>query len=434
MTSFERFENRLPALLDELAVPQLPDYADDLFARTAATRQRAGWTFPERWLLMSSITQRLAVAPNIPWRVGVAVALLIIVALIALVVAGSRLWRTAPPFGPAANGGIPYVSDGDIYIGDPVAGTSRLLDASPTEDGMPMFSPDGTRLFFARRAPGTGPAALELYVVNPDGSNLTLVTPEPIPDSDWHQFSWMPDSRHIAVVLADGGVDQLHVYDASHQAPPVPLRAADGIASLTFRPPDGGEILFRAAVNGTEGHMTYGLFVMHADGTNRRQLAAPNVQSDTLDLTAATYSADGSRIFVNRWTTDASNGDAGCCQLYVMNADGTDEHEFVPNPGTAWDGQAVVSPDGTRVAFWHNDKPTHGISVIRADGTGSIVETGPALSTGAHWVWSPDSSKILMYPNDGVKMSAFLLDPEGAPWTTVPWVSGGDLDWQRIAP
>src|SRR5258705_7065046 len=70
MTSFERFENRLPAMLDELAVPRLPDYADDLFARTAATRQRPGWTFPERWLPMSTITARLAAGPRVPWRLG----------------------------------------------------------------------------------------------------------------------------------------------------------------------------------------------------------------------------------------------------------------------------------------------------------------------------------------------------------------------------
>ena len=40
MTSFDRFEGRLPALLDELVIPRLPDYAEDLFARTAATRTK----------------------------------------------------------------------------------------------------------------------------------------------------------------------------------------------------------------------------------------------------------------------------------------------------------------------------------------------------------------------------------------------------------
>ena len=435
MTSFDRFERSLPELFDELASPRVPDYFDELLTRTAATRQRPVWAIPERWLSMSAISRRFAVAPRIPWRLGVAVALLIVAALIAALVVGSGLSRTPAPFGPAANGAIPYVSEGDIYIGDPITGVTRLLDASPTEDGMPMFSPDGTRVFFARLAAGVSPPALELYVVNPDGSNLTLITPTPIPDEDWHQFAWTPDSRHIAVVLADGGVDQLHLYDATRQAPPEPVRA-DGISNLTFRPPDGREILFRAAVPGSEGESTYGLFVMNADGTNRRQVAEPNVQSDSLDLTGATYSPDGSRIFFNRWTSDASAGSEGCCQLYVMNADGTDEHEFIPNPGTAWDGQAIVSPDGTRIAFWHNvnDGGDHGVFVISADGSGPLIETGPPIAGTAHYIWSPDSAKILMYPDVGARRPAYLLDPAGGPWTTVQWQQDGDIDWQRLAP
>ena len=51
----------------------------------------------------------------------------------------------------------------------------------------------------------------------------------------------------------------------------------------------------------------------------------------------------------------------------------------------------------------------------------------------AHWVWAPDSSKILMYPNEVDNGRAYLLDPAGGPWTTVKWASGPDLDWQRVA-
>ena len=35
MTSFDRFERTLPELLEELAAPRLPEYADALFARSA---------------------------------------------------------------------------------------------------------------------------------------------------------------------------------------------------------------------------------------------------------------------------------------------------------------------------------------------------------------------------------------------------------------
>jgi hypothetical protein len=45
----------------------------------------------------------------------------------------------------------------------------------------------------------------------------------------------------------------------------------------------------------------------------------------------------------------------------------------------------------------------------------------PGLAGKAHWVWSPDSTKILMMPDDGSSSSAYLLDPTGGTGTTVPW-------------
>jgi hypothetical protein len=50
------------------------------------------------------------------------------------------------------------------------------------------------------------------------------------------------------------------------------------------------------------------------------------------------------------------------------------------------------------------------------------------------WLWSPDSSKILMFPNDGSTKSAYLIDPEGGSYDTVPFETGPGLDWQRLAP
>ena len=120
-----------------------------------------------------------------------------------------------------------------------------------------------------------------------------------------------------------------------------------------------------------------------------------------------------------------------------MNADGTNKHEFISEPGPGWDGEAAPSPDGKWIAYWHvieDGRRTQRVAVTRSDGTGPIIATGPELSGGAHWVWSPDSTRILMYPDDGSSTRAYLIDPHGGPFTTVPWQSDGDLDWQRLAP
>ena len=56
--------------------------------------------------------------------------------LIALLVAAALAYvgsqrRVPAPFGPARNGLIPYASNGDIYLGDPITGQTRLLVKSP---------------------------------------------------------------------------------------------------------------------------------------------------------------------------------------------------------------------------------------------------------------------------------------------------------------
>jgi TolB protein len=374
------------------------------------------------------ITTRTIPVVRLPLRQFAIVALLVALLAAALAIYVGSQRRVPAPFGPAGNGLIPYISDGQIYVGDPVTGKARLLVSSPprTNPFSPGFSPDGTRLAFFREIP-SGPALktlpADVYVVRDDGTGLTRINPSPLKKIVW--ATWTPDGRSLAVIHPVDGINQLDLFDADGKRPPQRIDAAVMADSIVFRPPDGKEILFRAVEDGK-----YGLFVMNADGTNARTLVTPTNPADyDQDLNAATYSADGSRIFYQRWFPDS-------IQLWVMNADGTDPHEFVSEPGPGWDGIANPSPDGQWIAYWHNiqdGRATQHVTVVRADGTGPLIETGPALTGTASYLWAPDSSKILMIPNDGGSPSALLLDPAGGPWTTVPWQSDLDLDWQRVA-
>jgi Tol biopolymer transport system component len=372
-------------------------------------------------------------------QLGVLALIAILLAAMLAVYVGSRQQKLPAPFGVAANGVIPFSRDGDIHVGDPLLGTTRLVLGGPEYDSGASFSPDGTRIAFLRTASPTG---FDVYAVRPDGSDLRRVTAAPISNLVWAQ--WAPDSRHVAVIskvdaTANRCVDsvcpvnRLEMFDAVGSEPVETIAMVKGMDYVQFRPPEGGELLYRALVDGR-----WGLFAMDADGANARPIVPPTVPTD-MDATfgAAVYSPDGERIYFDQYTLDASFGDPGCCQLFVVNADGSDLHRFVPRTSDGvWDGHAVVSPDGTRIAFWHNipDQPTQRVTVIPTDGTGRMIETGPELSGGAQWIWAPDSSKILMFPNDVASGTAYLLDPAGGPWTTVPWVSVADLDWQRLAP
>jgi Tol biopolymer transport system component len=418
MTSQPRLERSLPALLEDLYLGPSPDYRDEVMAAVGHTRQRPAWTFPERWLPMADITTRLSFAPRLPLRaLGLALLVLALIAAGLLIYVGSQ-HRHPAPFGPAGNGLIPFVSGGDVYLGDPVAGSARLLVGGPENDALVGTSPDGARLAFIREVHTAGGASpVDIYVVRTDESDPHRITQQPI--ADLQVASWTPDGNRLAVVHQD----KLDLLDAAGSGSVARIPTTGAIDSLQFRPPDGREVLYRALVDGK-----YGLYVTDLNGTPLRTLVEPTIANMDLDLGGAVYSADGGRIFYQR--ADAG----GCCRLWTMNADGTNAHEFVPPPRPAWQGQPVVSPDGAWIAFWRVMDSTQSVSVVRADGNGPVISTGPKLTDTANWVWAPDSSKILMYPNDGSSTSAYLLDPSGGPWSTVPWGSDADLDWQRILP
>jgi Tol biopolymer transport system component len=366
------------------------------------------------------------------------VALIALLITVAFAVYVGTQRRVPPPFGPARNGLIPYASNGDLYLGDPTTGQTRVLVSSPEAESGAVVSPDGTRVAFARDVAGR--TGTDVYVVDIDGSTPRKITPAAIDNLNWGE--WTPDGRHLVLIhdvtapasrcpTAPCTVSQLDLVDADGSGHINTLTVERGLSYVRFRPPDGRELLYRALVDNK-----WGLFAIGADGTNPRAVVPATVPPE-MDMTFANaaYSSDGSRIFFNQYTADASAGDPGCCQLFVVNADGSNVNKFIANTGGAWDGDASVSPDGTRIAFWHsvNNGPAHGVSVIRADGTGPLIETGPPLTGNAHWIWAPDSSSILMFSDVVTTGNAYLLDPAGGPYKTVPWTSSGDLDWQRLA-
>lgn len=426
MTTPTRLERALPEILGDLSAGPAPDYLDNVFGRTGRMRQRPAWTFPERWLPMADITSSRAFAPVPPWRL-IAVALVVITMLVAaLLYVGAQERRVPAPFGPARNGLIPYEKNGDIFVGDPTAGTSRLVVGGTEDDHDPGFSPDGTMIAFLRGAL----MDVDLYTVRLDGSDLRRVTTDAIPNSSW--VVWAPDSRHFAVIDLVAGRKRLQVIDSTGSAAPRELAAGLEPDSVTYRPPDAKEILFRTTVDGK-----FGLSVMDADGTNVRQLIAPADLGD-LHLNSFAYSADGTRIFYQRaYTAEEAAAtaypDDRCCKLWVMNADGTGAHEFAGGSGQSWDGLAGPSPDGRWVAFWHVTDVAH-LVVMNADGTGSPITTGPTFTGDAIFGWSPDSTKILMVPQDEADIPRhYFLDPAGGTWTFSAWDSQTAPDWQRLA-
>jgi hypothetical protein len=422
MTSDRRFELDLPLILDDLSMAPYPDYIDDVLALAAHRRQRPWWMSLQRWLPMELVSQRV-LAPRTPWRaLGVAALVLVLIVKALLAAGGQR--RLPPPFGPAANGVIPYAAGGDLYIGDPVTGSTRLLLGGPTNDVEPIFSRDGDRIGFLRLHE-TDASVVRLFIMNVDGSSLVDVA-GPISSISW--FDWTGDGRLI--VSRDHALG-FTIYDPIGGTAPVTL-AADYLVNAPMLRPGGDEVVFRGRRDNQ-----LGIYTIKLDGAELRALVGPRATvNEEFELKAPRYSPDGTMIAFHEWDT---TGPTGVMRQYVMNADGSGRRELGADPAywlTAW---AVWSNDSTRIAVQRGlDTPDgqpeipqpHAIIDIR---DGSIIETGPPFpADGARVEWAPDDSVILMVPN-AEGLSAWLLDPAGGPWRVTAWTTNSYPSWQRLA-
>ena len=298
--------------------------------------------------------------------------------------------------------------------------TAGCLSAAPRPTARLGYSPDGTRVAFLRDA-GCCPKTVDIFAVKADGSDLHKATSSPLATSAW--ANWAPDSRHLGIIEynADGEDGQLYLLDTEGREAPLLLAPdMDVRDAMAFRPPNGDQIAFRALVNGK-----FGVYAINADGTgDLRTLLEPDVSLDMGNHAAnMVYSADGQQLFYQSYTPATDGRTEGCCQLWVMNADGSDPHAFESVNEGAWTGVPTVSPDGRWVSYWSvlGNSGRQQIRVAPADGSGPAIGTGPAMSDFFPWAWAPDSSKILMMPDDGSTTSAYLIDPEGGPWSTVPF-------------
>lgn len=283
------------------------------------------------------------------------------------------------------------------------------------QDSDPAWSPDGARIAFTSNRAGNK----DIYVMNPDGSNVKQLTSDPFALLYWarnavdKQPSWSPDSKHIAfssgrdniywtrvtdsifVMNTDGsGVTRLSevysdagsavwspdgrriAFESNSDGPwdivamdalgstPAFLTHNEGNSYLPSWSPDGNKIAFVSDRTGTEQ-----IYVMNADGSNVVQL------TNTIEHHYnPVWSPDGNRIV---YIVQPGSGHS---QIYVMNADGSQPtqitHARADSQSPAW------SPDGKRLAFSSNrggDSDVWRIYVMNVDGSNVVQLTGTPI-------------------------------------------------------
>jgi len=198
----------------------------------------------------------------------------------------------------------------DIYVTD-ATGTNPANVTNTVNNRDPAWSPDGTRIAFSTTRDGHS----ELYLMNPDGSNVVRLTYN-IGFSVGHP-AWSRDAARIAFnCQVQSGNDDICAINPD----------GSGFARLTTDPasdssptwsPDGMNIAFSTTRYGPNCVIA----VMNADGSGVSQVGAGVQGSDPA------WSPDGAEIAFDVPGND-SNGNYTPA-IYTMKADGTAVAVFV---------------------------------------------------------------------------------------------------------
>lgn len=365
----------------------------------------------------------------------------------------------------------------DIFVIDVDGSNQTNLTDFPGDDFDPAWSPDGSRIAFAswRDIPG-------IYVMNADGTNLTNLAGQgqtpvwqpaptnlpPLPTTysivvhvtdpegnDWggitvnlsgtetgtRQTGQMGNGALFWDLAAGGNYTFTPANDYYVFAPlsltfnnlssnqtatfivspppeetptptPEPTPTPDPSPTATPTPAptpiqlSGGKIAFTSNRDGNQE-----VYVMNADGSDQT-----NISSNPANDLAPTRSPDGTRIAF------ASNRD-GNQQIYVMNADGTNQTRISNN--NANDNIPRWSPDGTKIAFQTDRDGNVEVYMMNADGSGQTnLSNNPNYDSFP--TWSPDSSRLAFATTRDGNLQIYVMDADGSNQTRITQDSAVD--------
>lgn len=272
----------------------------------------------------------------------------------------------------------------DVFVINPEGTNQVNLTNDRNPDSSPAWSPDGAKIAFAKYVIGVG---WNIYAMNANGNNLTQLTFNAAQfDIRLDNPTWSPDGTMIAfVVTLHGALSSLYVMNADGSD-----RRLINSGFYYRKPawsPDGTRIAFEGRPTATLGQLVNYAFVINADGSGRTQVA-----DNLWPFSGPVWSPDGSKLLYARLDNPEDRFKSSS-NLYLVDAAGGVPTQLTSTK--ALDTDPVWSPDGNLIAF-NTDRnrimcipgaaPCLEIYLMNADGSNqSRIANEPVLGTVSDW-------------------------------------------------
>ncbi len=268
----------------------------------------------------------------------------------------------------------------DVYVR---TGVARLFDA-----GGPTPPPLTGKIAFHSRPGGIN---LEIYTMNPDGTNPLRLTMNDAADYD---PSLSTDGNRIAFVSDRDNNDEIYIMNSD----------GSGAKRLTnndlpdLNPAmsaDGSKIVFASRRDGN-----YEIYVMNSDGTNQTRLTTNTSVDDE-----PSFSPDGTKI-VFRSSRD------GNAEVYIMDVNGGNQTRLTNDDQGFVDTEPTFSPDGTKIAFRSFRNGNSEIYVMNTNGT-APANISNHTSADLNPSYSPDGSRIAFVTDRNGALEIYYMNSDG---------------------